>query len=304
MIKYDHLELSRIIGEPRDPRRPYPDLVAAVCNTDTALPEDYIYNFDVLQDTDIIYTITSNGVITAANVTPDTPALMTFQDYATPEYYVKITDLANSKERVLARKSKTINRALNALENQVVLNAVNTAAVLRGNVHYLGSTITRFNYSHLIDMIDEIIDFAENYVLAVGTTIDKDIKLWDWNDNKYNSLKDAFGDLGVQVIRVNNTVTIDGSSTAALASTRAFLFGTQTEEPGKPVLFVRKQLNEIEQLGGVISDSGEKPERLVFVSPNPVQVTTTRYLAVGMTGYEQFALAVTNPYAISRFDRS
>ena len=304
MKNYDNLELSRIIGSPVDPRRPYPDLVAAVCNTDTAAPEDYTYYFDVLQDTDIVYTITSNGVITAANVTPDTPVLMTFQDYASPEYYVKLTDLANAKERVLARKSITINRALNALENQVVLNAVNTAAVLRGNVHYLGSTITRFNYAHLIDMIDEIIDFSENYVLAVGTTIDKDIKLWDWNDNKYNSLKDAFNDLGVQVIRVNNTVTIDGSSTAALASTRAFLFGTQSEMPGKPCLFVRKQLNEIEKLGGVISTSGDKPERLVFVSPNPVQVTTTRYLAVGLTGYEQFALAITNPYAISRFDRS
>ena len=304
MKNYDNLELSRIIGSPVDPRRPYPDLVAAVCNTDTAAPEDYTYYFDVLQDTDIVYTITSNGVITAANVTPDTPVLMTFQDYASPEYYVKLTDLANAKERVLARKSITINRALNALENQVVLNAVNTAAVLRGNVHYLGSTITRFNYAHLIDMIDEIIDFSENYVLAVGTKIDIDIKLWDWNDNKYNSLKDAFNDLGVQVIRVNNTVTIDGSSTAALASTRAFLFGTQSEMPGKPCLFVRKQLNEIEKLGGVISTSGDKPERLVFVSPNPVQVTTTRYLAVGLTGYEQFALAITNPYAISRFDRS
>ena len=49
---------------------------------------------DITIDEDTIYTITSNGVITASNVTPDTPVLMTFQDYASPEYYVKLTDLA------------------------------------------------------------------------------------------------------------------------------------------------------------------------------------------------------------------
>ena len=57
-------------------------------------------------------------------------------------------------------------------------------------------------------------------------------------------------------------------------------------------------------LGGVLYDNGEKPERLVFVSPNPVQVTNSRYLAVGVTGFEEIAAAVTNPYAIARFDRS
>ena len=154
------------------------------------------------------------------------------------------------------------------------------------------------------NMIDQVIDYSANYELVMGTAIDKDIKLWDWTDNKYHSLSAALASLGIGLTRVNQTVTIDGSSTAALASTRCFLVGKDTEEPSKPILFVRKKLDDIQSLGGVIYENGEKPERLVFVSPNPVQVTTSRYLAVGVTGYEQIAAAVTNPYAIARFDRS
>ena len=303
-LKYDHLEMSRIIGEPRDPRRPYPNVVDAVCETAYADPNEYVYNFDVLVDTDTIYTITSNGVITAVNVTPDTPATMTFIDVASPEYYVKLTDLAKAKELVLARKTKTINRALNAWESYKVLDLINSACVLRGNVWYLESGYSAFTYKNLIDMIDQIIDYSENYELVCGTQIDKDIKLWDWTDNKYHSLALAFQDLGINITRVNKTVTIDGSSTSALASTRAFLVGTSTEEPGKPVLFVRKKINSMEKIGGLIYENGDMPERLVFVSPNPVQVTNTRYLAVGLTGWEEIAAAVTNPYAMARFDRS
>ncbi len=47
------------------------------------------------------------------------------------------------------------------------------------------------------------------------------------------------------------------------------------------------------------------PERLIFVSPNPITVTgSARYLAVGVTGYENVVVASTNPYALARFTRS
>jgi hypothetical protein len=59
-------------------------------------------------------------------------------------------------------------------------------------------------------------------------------------------------------------------------------------------------------LGGAIFENGEKPERLVFVSPNPVTANAgaNRYLALGLTGYEQIAAAIKNPYALARFLRS
>ena len=64
MFNYDHLELARIIGEPRDPRRPYTHIVEAVCEVDSADPNEFVYYFDVLQDTNKIYTITADGSVT------------------------------------------------------------------------------------------------------------------------------------------------------------------------------------------------------------------------------------------------
>jgi hypothetical protein len=304
MFKYDHLELARIIGEPRDPRRPYPLLVNQLCEVDSADPNEYVYYYDVLQDTDVVYTITSTGAVTQSNVTPDTPVLLNFVDYASPEYYVKITDLASSKEQVLARKKATIERALNAQENNAIVSLLASASASTGNLNDLRSGEKAFNYQHLIDMIDQVIDYSENYVLVAGTQIDKDIKLWNWTDNKYANLLEAFNDLGISVQRINQTVSLDSVNTNVLASTVAYLVGTQTEQPGKPLLFVRKRMNEIEKLGGIISESGTQAERLVFISPNPVQVSSTRYLAVGMTGFEEIVVAVTNPKAIAKFTRT
>lgn len=301
---YDHLELARIIGEPRDPRRPYPLLVEQFCEVDSADPNEYVYYFDVLQDTDTIYTITNTGEITPTAVTPDTPALLSFVDVASPEYYVKVTDLAKAKERVLGRKKATINRALNAEENYTVVSLLNTAAVAEGNLSDLRSGETSFNYRHLIDMIDQIIDYSENFVMAAGSQIDKDIKLWNWKDNKFVDLDVSFKNLGITVNRINQTVTRDSVSTSVLASTVCYVAGTVTEKPGKPLLFVRKRMNEIERLGGIISETGDASERLVFVSPNPIRVSSTSYLAVGITGYEEFASAVTNSKAIAKFTRT
>lgn len=303
MFKYDHLELARIIGEPRDPRRPYPTLVEKLADTDTADANEYVYYFDVLLETDKIVTTVASG-LTTTNVTPDSPVLLTFTDLATDEYYVKFTDLANAKERTLARKKLTINRAMDVEENYQIIQLLNAAAITAGNLNDLRSGERAYNFAHCMDQIDQIIDYSSNYVLVTGTQIDKDIKMWDWTDNKYHSMVEAFNDLGIEVVRINQTVTRDGVATPILASTTAYMAGTLTEKPGKPLLFVRKRLNEIEKLGGVISEPGSAPERLVFVSPNPVQVSSTRYLAVGMVGYENYVAATQNTYAISRFLRT
>ena len=256
---------------------------------------------------DKVYVITASGEITQENVSADTPGTLTFVDLASPEYYLKLTDLAKSKERTLARKVTTINRAMNEYENYKVISLI-AAACLSANKFSLGSGETAFRYSHLIDMLDAVKDYGDSYVLVVSGTIDKDIILWDWTENKYHSLKDALGDLNIEIVRVaaSQKVTVDGAVTQVLGSTKAYLIARDSEM-GKPVLWVRKRLNEIELLGGVIKEEdGERPERLIFASPNPVSVGTnnTRYLAVGVTGYEEFAGAVVNPYALAEFTRA
>lgn len=301
--KFTQLEVARIIGEPKDPRKPFSNLISSICETDSADPEEYMYYFDALLETDKVYIITSTGAVTQENVSPDTPTALTFVDMASPEYYVKFTDLCSAKEQVLARKLATINRAMNQYENYKVISLIDTA-VQSANRHDLSSGETTFNYRKLIYMIDGLKDFGDSFTLVAGTAIDRDIILWDWTDNKYTSLSAAFKDLNVDVTRVNQSVTVDDSPVSVLTSTLAYLVAKDTEM-GKPVLWVRKKLDSIKLLGGVISQNGDMPERLVFSSPNPITLTgTARYLAVGLTGFEEFAAAVTNPYAIAKFTRT
>jgi len=304
--KFSQLEMARIFGEPLDPRKPYPNIVEETCMTDTASPDEYHYYFDTTLESDTIHTITNTGAITQVNILPETPAALTFVDVASPEYYFKLTDLASSKERTIARKLKTIERALDAYETFQVIECMDAACNTSGNSidRSASSSATTFNYEHIVTMIDGVIDYSDNYVLVAGTAIDKDIKLWDWNDNKYTSLAAAFKDLGVKVIRSNALVNIDSSTTRALAGSTAFLVGKDQAMGTAPNLFVRKKINEIDLLGGVIKSTGEKPQRLIFVSPNPITVTSTaRYLAVAVTGFEEIVVANTNPYAIYRFER-
>jgi len=313
---YNQLEVARIIGEPLDPRKPYPQIIEEVCETDTAQPEDYLYYFDVLVETEKIYVITATGAITQENVTLDTPALLTFVDLATPEYYIKITDYASRKEDVLSRKNKTINRALNSYESWRVIELLDAAATTSSHTNTLESGYTRFNFAELISMIEDVQDYGDGYTLIVGATIDKDILLWDWNDNKYQSMLQAFDRLNIRKIRMSlagsaqtfgyhTGVSGDILETTQILPTDRCYMVARDSIVGKPLLFVRKNLDSVAQLGGVIQSAGDAPQRLVFVSPNPITVTgTARYLAIGVTGYEQIASAVVNPYAVKRFIRA
>jgi len=314
-MKYSQMELARIMGEPVDPRKPYPSIIESICEVDSADPDEYVYYFDVLDETDKVYLIGGNGTIVQTNVRPDTPTLLTFTDVASPEYYITITDLASAKERIIARKVKTINRAMNTYESKLIMDLLE-AAVPVGNEFTLSDSTEsgqdHFDYSHLVTMIDSVMDYGDSYTLLCSSSIAKDIRLWDWQDNKYASLAVALKDLNVDIVRYNASVTVadrtsgtSGAEASAtpVATTRAYLVAKDTEA-GKPLLFVRKKLDSLKVLGGVLSADGDAPQRLVFTSPNPITVTgSARYLAIGVTGYEQIASAVVNPYAVKRFIR-
>lgn len=315
--KYDQLEMSKIMGQPLDPKKPYSKLVDAICETDTGMPEDYDYVFDVLPETDMISIITSTGVVSQVSVAGDTPAALTYIDVATPEYYIKFTEYLSRKEDILKRKKITINRSLDAYENYEVVQLLASAANSSSHQHTLASGYSRFTYADLVDMIEDVQDYGDNFVLVVGSQVDKDIRLWNWNDNKYNDLEQAFTALKITKIRLGlgsgaQTFSYDDAgdfsytTTNVLAANKAYLVAVDSEV-GKPVLFVRKKLDSVKMLGGVITEDGTSPERIVIFGSAPQTVagsTGTRVLSISMTGFEEIAGAVKNCYCVSEFTRS
>jgi hypothetical protein len=51
-------------------------------------------------------------------------------------------------------------------------------------------------------MMEDIIDYSDDYYnIMLVQQSNQDMKLWDWNDNKYSSLIEHFKDLGIEKIR-------------------------------------------------------------------------------------------------------
>ena len=293
------MEIARVIGEPVDPLRPYPKVVEALCEiTEPADPKDDVYVFDVEEGVREVYIIDANGEVTSVKVTPGEPNLMSFSDILTKEYYVAFTDLLKAKYDVLGNKKKLIGSALNAIEIKKTM-LVHDAAIPAENKIVLASGETSFTYEHLILLKNKIADYGDNFVLVCGSDVEQDITLWDYNENKYHSLRDALKDLGINIIKVTGKVTIADTEKVLLNSGKAILVALNTEA-GRPAVFCRKQINTLELLGGEID---KELQRAVIVSPAIMPVGTKRLPAVGVTGFESIALVVRNPKAIAGFYR-
>lgn len=302
------LEYSKIIGQPLDPRKPHPEIVSVLCNLDTAEPNEYAYYYDALLETEVIHTITSTGEVTQVKVTPDTPTALTFADFSTPEYYMLLKDLASAKEKTLARKKRTITRALDTVEAQSIIALLASATDSTGNEHGLTSNYTKFRFENLIDMVEDVTDYGGDLHLVGGATIFKDKSLWNYDINKNQSVLEAYKALNIKEIRIPATMTMtkDSASTDVISTNVAYLVATDTSME-KPLLFVRKKIGNIEGLEGIMMDTMDTDrQRMVMISPNPVQLAngTKRYWAIGIGGWEEYVGACVNMYAISEFSRS
>lgn len=290
---------SKVFGQPVDPLRPYPKLVEMVADVDTTEVGEDVYKFDVNEDTKEVYYIDTNSTVTSSKVTPDSVASVSFTDALTKEYYVTFTDLLAAKYDVIARKKVTIARALDAVEiKRTVL--VLDAAIAVGSRVVLGSSETKFKYTHLISMREKIKDYGDNFVLIVGSQIDEDIIRWDYDENKYQSLQAALADLKISIVRVVGSVTIGGVAKSILATNKAILVALNTELAGKPVKFSRRMLNPIEILGGDIDGA---MQRATIVTPAIMPVGSNRIPSVGVVGFESLAVVNVNSKAQSGFYR-
>ena len=304
---HNPLEMAKIIGEPRDPRKPYSNFVEKICLVDTAKASEYTYSYDALVDVNKVYLIASSGEITQENVTPDTPAIMSFVDVATPEYWCQLKDLMSAKENTLARKNRSINRGMNAYESKYLIDLMAAGCSSTGNEETLESGQTKFRYSNMINMIENVVDYGADLKFLTGTTVHKDIKLWDFDENKYSNLAEALKALQIEIIRVRQPLTLDGASVTALSASKAYLVAVETEMQ-QPLVMVRKEIGTITDLPGVttVAPVGPTaPQRAVFVGSNlqTIPGTGKRYLGVSVTGYGQFAAVLRNMYAVAQFER-
>jgi len=298
--------VAQIIGEPFDPLRPYPKVVEVLCEPQTVDAGTDLYKFDALPSDKKVYYIDANGTVASTQVTPSAPVQINFIDNLTQEFYVAFTDLLTAKYDVMANKNIEITRSLNAEEIKKTI-LVHDAAIINDATHriYLGTGEVKFKYTHLLKMRNAVRDYGDNYVLVVGSQVEEDIALWDYDEDKYQSLKQALDNLNIQIIRVagkvyRRSVASGGLTERDILSTNKAILVALNTEAGKPGIFGRRKLNPIEILGGTID---AQLNRAVIQSPAIMNVGGNRLPAVGVVGFESIAVAVRNIYGLAGFTR-
>ena len=301
-------EIAQVVGEPIDARNYFTDVVNMVSEVRTADPEEYVYYHTARIPTDRIEVVTADAVVTQRTNSLIAPTAFTFIDVASNEEIVKLTDLAKRKENIMARVNESINDGLNTKEINYVVSLLAAAATSSSQTVTLGSGVTTFQYQHVIQMLQQVNKYGDEYVLLMGTTCYQDYLLWNWTDNKNQDIFAAFRNIGIKPVQVQAWAATDedSGSITQMTATKAYLVATRTKSAKKPILMVRRKLGDLAGLLGVTSVDGDVPERLVLQSMNPVGAgaSNARTLSVALTGFEELVAACVNIYAVSEFTRA
>ena len=299
----DYRKMAEIVGEPLDPRKEYPEIVKLLCDTGVTEAGTDLYSFDTDEDTKEVYILANNAsTITTVQVTPSSPSSVSFNDVASREYWVHLFDLYRAKYDIVGKKKKAITRSMDAKEIKYVLD-IGVAAVPDDNKITLRSGKTKFVYPDLIDMIEDIMDYSDNFVLVCGAQVWKDMILWDYDENKYHNLKDALADLGITKVRVSGTVKTDGGAATALMNTNKALLVGLNSVTGKPIKFSRKELPG--DFEGVKEERDVAKQRTIIITPAIMTTpgAATRQPSVAYVGIESIAIVATNTKALALFTR-
>ena len=291
---------SKVVGEPIDPLKPYAPVVDAVAETDTVAAGDDYLSYDVEEDTKYVYIINNAGVVTQQAFVPGEPSGATFYPCLTRQEKIHIVDLLTARYDIIAKKRIAVGRALDAIEIQKVIALLNSGTP-SGNRVLLASGEVKFKFSHLLDMRAKVQDYASKFALILGSQVEDDMIRWDYDENKYHSIKDMFDELGITPLRVFGAVTIGGSPTNLIHTNKAYLVGIDGVK-GKPISVGRRILpDKFAVLGG---EKDTQKQRMTLITPALMQVGATTEPAMGITGFESFAAVLTNSKVLATFYRA
>jgi hypothetical protein len=297
------LQMADVIGSPIDIDKPYPALIDMFCDKATVSKDgDYFY-FKILSPrVKQVYAIGSNGEVQLVKIVKEGLQTLTVAPLNTPVLYMPINDVLSAKGYdALATMKTDILSSMDLAELEKFF-AVLIASVPVGNQIGLGTGETKFKYTHLKAMRAMVKDYANKFVLLMGSNIDEDVIGWDYDENKYRSIGDMVKDLSCELIYVGNyTLKKDGVDTAVIDPDKAFLIGMNTRLDGKPFVFARK---DITRIGFKDVETDEEKQRIVQIIPTIIDISNQATAVFGYWGYEEMNVVCRLPLALAEFTRA
>lgn len=305
-LEINGVEIAKVIGQPLDSNIPVPVELTEICDLETAEFGEDIYYFSAYDDnTDTVYTSADSGEITSNKKTVSGATALTFVGRQSDLAYVTINELQDSKDQsALGRKKLAITRSMDKDDVKRVLDLI--LAVASQEVE---ATTGEDLYDAILKMIHKVVDFGDNFILLVGSTVWEAINSYD-KDNVSTfhykiSIKEMLTDNGIKLVKVTgSTITLDsGSALPVLAATKGIMVARNSKlnVGGKPCLFVRRRINpEVAALLGIEPD---KAQRLITTIGGLQVINNSKnILGYGVVGYEAVIQAITNYKAIAWCD--
>ncbi len=289
------MELAKIANIPYDAELPVPEIIEKVCNVErVGKGEDYEY-FSIGPDTKTVYTI-SNGSVTQANVTPDTPNDLTFNSYNGPAEYVYVEKLLEAKYDVIAKSNKKLHEGLDRKEVKDVLDVLIASAEGQSQTFSLDSGDSYIKLSKLDEMVTAIEKYGTKVVVIAGSTCAADIRKLNYNEDKNQAIDlKAFGI--DEVIKVPAFTYTHSTSQTVLAADKMIVVALSDSEGGRPVDFVRRKVADV-------FNGGDDKERIIVATGPRLQVGSNPKWAYELAVMEQYGVVQPNPYAVAVFKRA
>jgi len=296
------------LGQPINTRLPVPVELSEICNLDTAEVGEKVYAFSSLDsDKDTIIASAADGSIQTVKRTAIGDAEVSFTDLESQEEYLLVKDvLAASDKSLFARKRARLSHGLDKRELKLVLDLIMSPT--SGDI---ASGITEETldsgedlYDVIQDMIHDVEDYGDNFVLLEGVNvkkaIDKYIKTKAGTFNYKITVKDLLRENAATRMKIFGQVesTVSGGMAALLDADKCILVARNSRiapQEQKPIWFVRRKISaEIAELMGADVNNAQ---RATIIVPTPVQVSgNKRAFAVYAT--ESIVAAVTNSKSI------
>lgn len=302
-VQEQALEVSEVMGSPIDIDKPYPQLISVLCDTQTVSKDkDYFYFRITSPRVKRVYAIGSNGEVQLLKISKESLQTLTVSPLSTEVQYMPINDVLSAKGYdALATIQADVISSLDLGELKRLF-AVLDAAVPTDNEVYLGTGEDSFTYKHLRQLRTKVKDYADKFLVLIGSNIDDDIADWDYDENKYRSIADMAKDLNVEIQYVGNyTLTENGSDVKIVDPDVAYLIGVQSKLDGKPFVFARKELTNT-RFKDVEVDA--EKQRIVQTIPTIIRNASNATVAVlGYWGYEECNVVCRLPLALAKFTR-
>jgi len=300
-LELNGIEVAKVIGQPIDDAFPVPVELAEIADFETAEFGERVYVFSYDTNTDTVYTAADSGAVTANKKSPSGTTELTFVGLQSDLAYVTIHELQDAEDQTaLARKKVAIGRSMDKEEVKRICDAI---LALDGETGEADLSVSLESgddvWTAIQKMIDQVSDYADNYVLLAGSNVYNAINKYDRdNVDNFNYKMSISTDLleknKVTLVKMIGEIKLDsGSSTVVLHANKAILVGRNSKIKGvggKPVLFVRRKINPaVAQLMGIAPDNAQ---RLITTLGGLQVVSTTNILGYGVIGYEAVIEAI------------